>query len=172
MEPKTTHEFVKCCKGCGKNQPVSMFYRHSETRDRLQIKCKECFAQWQRENRIRVNLKNRRWQKNNRRQVGAYRKTFAARIREEFLAAYGGRCTCCGEWRKPFLTLEHIFHDGAEHLKRLRTKAPVSMLIDLKRQGWPKDRYTILCWNCNCATRYGAVCPHKDARYDLLNLAG
>lgn len=29
--------------------------------------------------------------------------------------------------------------------------------------GWPKDRYRLLCYNCNIArARHGGRCPHED----------
>lgn len=37
----------------------------------------------------------------------------------------------------------------------------------LKRQGWPQDRYQLLCANCNFGKLMnGGVCPHqsKEAR--------
>ena len=74
------------------------------------------------------------------------------------IAAYGGACTCCGEARQRFLTLEHVNHDGAEHRK---AKGHAALLLDLKALGWPKDRFTILCMNCNWAERNGEPCPHK-----------
>jgi hypothetical protein len=36
-------------------------------------------------------------------------------IREDVIAAYGGRCACCGEFERDFLTLDHVNNDGAEH---------------------------------------------------------
>ena len=33
----------------------------------------------------------------------------------------------------------------------------------LRRRGWPKDGYTLLCWNCNAMTRFGRTCPHEEA---------
>ena len=31
----------------------------------------------------------------------------------------------------------------------------------LKKLGWPKEGYTILCWNCNFSTKHGVPCMHK-----------
>ena len=32
----------------------------------------------------------------------------------------------------------------------------------MKKRGFPKDLgIVIYCWNCNMATRFGRVCPHK-----------
>lgn len=83
----------------------------------------------------------------------------ARKIRKEFLIAYGGKCICCNESQDVFLTLEHKLKDGAHDRRHQSTD---SILGRLKRLGWPKDNYTILCWNCNAAIRFGDKCPHQS----------
>lgn len=80
-------------------------------------------------------------------------------LRHEFLTEYGGKCACCGETEFAFLTLEHIFRDGNIERKQFRTTH--QLLRQLKKQGWPKDRYEILCFNCNRATHELGICPHR-----------
>ena len=80
------------------------------------------------------------------------------RLKQQLVRAYGGRCLCCGENRLQFLTLEHVNHNGSVHRKLFPGGR---VYYDLKRRGFPQEGYTILCWNCNCATKYGKVCPHK-----------
>jgi hypothetical protein len=87
--------------------------------------------------------------------ASGYRK----KLRQELLDAYGRVCACCGETEEAFLTLEHIGGTGAAHRRSLSSSC--SVYHDLKKRGWPKNGYEILCWNCNCAQRYGKVCPHK-----------
>lgn len=82
----------------------------------------------------------------------------AAKIKMEMIVAYGGRCVCCEENRKEFLTIDHINGGGGEHRKRCSPGAGIYR--DIKRQGWPKDKYRLLCMNCNFATRAGRTCPH------------
>lgn len=76
------------------------------------------------------------------------------------LDAYGGKCSCCGEAEHRFLTLEHVNRDGGKHRAAVG-KSALTVYMDLKRRGWPKDGYTVFCWNCNMATRYGEPCPHR-----------
>lgn len=92
-----------------------------------------------------------------------------ARMRAEMFAACGGHCVCCGETAKAFLTLDHIRRDGRQHRLMLggkRVATSYQIYADLKKQGWPKDGYRVLCMNCNFATRYGAACPHKQLCVD------
>ena len=86
------------------------------------------------------------------------------KLRAEMVAAYGGKCSCCGETNIEFLTLEHINNDGAEHRASLGTGGGNKVWFDLKKRGWPKEGFTILCWNCHMATCHGHPCPHKLPR--------
>jgi hypothetical protein len=88
--------------------------------------------------------------------------------KRECLEAYGGACcTCCGETRLYFLTLDHVNGDGAEDRKQFFSKGSRAdsrprgnQYQALKSRGYPdKDRYQVLCWNCNCAKKNAAVCP-------------
>lgn len=81
--------------------------------------------------------------------------------RKEMILAYGGKCTCCGENRYPFLTLEHVNKNGRE--ERSLYGGCEAIRLRLKRLGWPKVGYTLLCMNCNWATRFkNSMCPHKQ----------
>lgn len=84
-------------------------------------------------------------------------KAWARSLRLEVLRAYGHSCICCGENREPFLTIEHTNGDGAHHRRLVKRK----VYRDLKLRGFPKDGYAVMCWNCNCASSRGRLCPHK-----------
>jgi hypothetical protein len=82
------------------------------------------------------------------------------RLRKEMIDAYGGKCACCGETEALFLELDHVNNDGAEDRKE--NGYGVKLMCRLKKKGWPKDRYQILCSNCNQGkNRNGGICPHK-----------
>lgn len=105
-----------------------------------------------------------------------YNKTSRAwcvRLRAEMLAAYGNACACCGETRHAFLALDHVNRDGKAHRLSLGKSGghagrTPSVYSDLKRRGWPKDGYRILCHNCNFATRYGNPCPHTTEHVEKM----
>jgi hypothetical protein len=86
-------------------------------------------------------------------------KSYREKLRIEFIKEYGGCCICCGEKEIAFLTLEHANRDGAAHRKLFHTSS--GQLADLRKRGWPKGEYTILCFNCNRATWELGICPHK-----------
>lgn len=81
-----------------------------------------------------------------------------AKLRNELLAAYGGKCACakCPERNPAFLTLEHVGGGGKAH----RNEVGSHSYADLRRRGFPQDGYTLLCWNCNAGSRFTGVCPH------------
>jgi hypothetical protein len=82
-------------------------------------------------------------------------------LRLEVLAAYGDRCECCGETEPMFLQIDHIEDDGSAD--RAAGLQSTRLYRSLKRRGFPKDRYRLLCANCNLG-RYlnGGVCPHHN----------
>lgn len=70
---------------------------------------------------------------------------------------YGGKCACCGETERGFLTIDHVNNDGANQRKTLPSDRLPAWLV---RNGFPEG-YQILCWNCNCGrANNGGVCPH------------
>jgi len=97
------------------------------------------------------------------------------RLRAEFLSVYGCACRCCDETEPAFLTLDHINNDGAAHKRAVSPKATGAgdrLLNDLKRRGWPRDGYRVLCANCNFGrARRGGVCPHELRRVAVMALS-
>lgn len=86
-------------------------------------------------------------------------KGYRRKLRLEFLEEFGGKCFCCGETHPYFLTLEHI-HGRTKVKGKSRGLPSSAELAKARSEGWPKDKYQLLCYNCNCAKgRYGA-CPH------------
>lgn len=87
------------------------------------------------------------------------------RHREAMFAALGDICSCCKESEKSFLTLEHKNGTGAEHkwkLGRGKYKASSAMALrDAFREGFPRDKYTVLCGNCQLGETRPDGCPHK-----------
>lgn len=90
------------------------------------------------------------------------------KIRNECLSEYSfGNliCSCCGEKQIDFLTLDHINNDGYadKNVGRKKRRGGVGLYTYLKKRGFPsKERYQVLCYNCNCAKgKNGGVCPHK-----------
>lgn len=91
-------------------------------------------------------------------------------LRKEFIVAYGGKCTCCDETEEAFLTMEHINGGGTKHRKAVGHDS-IKIVREIKRQGWPKDKYTLLCMNCNHARAIRGICPHQIRGVSLVGAA-
>jgi hypothetical protein len=90
-----------------------------------------------------------------------------AEIRAEFIKAYGGKCQCpggCDISDPGFLSLDHIHGGGDKHRKKTGTRG-WAMYRKIKEEGWPKDRYRLLCFNCNFARQIWGKCPHERIRH-------
>lgn len=61
-----------------------------------------------------------------------------------------------------FLTIDHINGDGWQHRQIEGIQPGTQLYRWLKRNGFPKDRFQLLCFNCNCAKSIYGVCPHKE----------
>jgi hypothetical protein len=89
-----------------------------------------------------------------------YAKKHRAKIRLGFLKEFDFKCSCCGETEVAFLTLDHVMNDGNVHRK---AAGYIGMLQEAKREGWPRDKYTCLCYNCNQGRAKNGICPHKES---------
>lgn len=99
-----------------------------------------------------------------RRGEAASKKRRYEALRDQIFAAYGAVCSCCGEHRRRFLTLEHKRQDGKQH----RARRPGNgVYLDVVREGFPKSKYDVLCLNCNWARRFGP-CPHEMERQGIV----
>ena len=121
----------KLCPICKEQKPFSSFQLNPDGSIRKHV-CKACYA--------------RKWR---------------TRAKLDMLNAYGRKCACCGEAHPQFLTLDHVNNDGGEHRARFDSRSAELIYRDVKREGFPKDKYQLLCWNCNCAKEYWGTCPHQ-----------
>lgn len=79
-------------------------------------------------------------------------------LRTDVLRGYGGRCDCCIEDRLEFLCLDHIEGGGSKHR---RHESNVVLFNRLRRQGYPKGKYRVLCHNCNFSLGAYGYCPPR-----------
>ena len=133
------------CTRCRAKKPVADFSLRNT--GSYQSWCRQCCREHKQARRDQVNLNQR--------------LTAAAR-RWEVIEAYGGKCVCCGEGDRRFLSIDHIANDGAEHRQTVRA---AQLYGWLKRNGFPKDNFQLLCFNCNMGKSVNrGVCPHQADR--------
>jgi hypothetical protein len=158
---------IRTCRKCDIAKSLNEFRKKSR-------ECKSCqrdrIRKWERENRDRKKVNAlrsyaklrqspERWEryKATRRISGG---NYAARIRNDCFAAYGGRvCACCGETEPRFLTMDHVNNDGHIHRK---TSGATNLYSYLRARKFPEG-FQVLCMNCNFGkAQNGGVCPHKS----------
>jgi hypothetical protein len=94
------------------------------------------------------------------------RAEFAA-LRAEVIAAYGGRCACCGNDFRPHLAIDHIDGGGAEERRQATSSSIYRRLRRAARAGRPDPGYQVLCHNCNMAKHwYGRCCCQEREPFE------
>lgn len=118
--------------------------------------CKKHYlAQWNVENHDAV----RKYRKGPRAKVWAAKKNIRARLAA--LAAYGGKCACCGESDVIYLQLDHIQNDG--RADRALHGLGGRFYSSLKRRGYPLG-LQVLCANCHNAKTHYDGCGDRHSR--------
>jgi hypothetical protein len=106
-----------------------MYTRNAASRDGHAYRCKPCerarYDSVQEDVRRRARAAyHRRLADGNRDEIVQHERArladYRVRMRAELHAAYGGRCACCGEARPEFLTIDHIYGDGASERRATR----------------------------------------------------
>lgn len=147
------------CLKCKQTKPIEEFRRHGKSPRWRSHTCTKCNNEYERVRQTddsRYAIRRRK-----------LHKAWRDKRRLELIAAYGGKCECCGESRKEFLQIDH--KNGGGRKARLNG---FDCRVDLPKRGFPKDDYRLLCSNCNFALgRYG-YCPHKREHENKANSNG
>lgn len=73
------------------------------------------------------------------------------------IAAYGGKCECCGEANQDMLTIDHISGNGRQHREATNNHT----YRWLQKHGYPKKEFRLLCFSCNWSRRMNrGLCSH------------
>lgn len=146
------HVSTKTCYKCKQNKPLVGFGKNKNTKDGLQVYCKDCVRQG-----------NRDYYRQHRAERIASTQTAVRRLKKEVISAYGGRCQCCGEEELTFLAIDHENGGGNKHREEeFNGFGGAHFYRWLRRRGYPSG-YRVLCHNCNWATAWG-TCPHQEKR--------
>jgi hypothetical protein len=99
------------------------------------------------------------------------KKLEVLRLKHYIVEGYDGKCECCNENEMMFLTIDHINGGGREENRKL-SKAGVEFYRHLKKLGYPRDNYRLLCYNCNCSREIWGQCYHELCRQQNLSHIG
>lgn len=137
------------CRKC--NTELNEFNWVKSLKERNSKICSPCNLklgnEWRKENREIANaISLKRYYKDPKKHhllVDKARK----KVRLETIMAYGGKCVNCNIIDTDVLEIDHINNDGAK--ERKENLFGYNLCRKLKKEGYPKDRYQLLCRNCN-----------------------
>lgn len=145
---------TKECSVCKTFKGFEEFTKSKATKSGLDAKClvcnKEHVIKWKSEQdpkqeKLRRNVVSKKW---------------VEKLKFEVMSHYGP-CYCCGENRLVFLTIDHVDGGGLKHKKELNVVG-YRFYVWLRDNNYPEDvKLRSACMNCNFATRFGSICPHK-----------
>jgi hypothetical protein len=141
---------MKTCSKCKQEKLLDRFSRSKRHSDGCMAWCKDCCAEYQKNYRPVYYAANKENCDNNT-------KHSNRRLRAEIIDGLGAVCSCCGETRRNFLSLEHINGGGHKHRQSHKYNQR-SLYKEIIREGFPRDKYTLLCFNCNCSRGFFGYC--------------
>lgn len=156
-DPRYTSGVRPICKVCKNKEAHQSYLRHREKRI---AKVQE----WYWENREHKIEYAKEWYEGNKDKHRGYGVGYRNKLRDDVFGAYGGKCSCCGETERMFLTIDHIDGNGNQHRKATLgsfNRAGLSTYAWLRQNDYPKG-FQCLCQNCNVGKhRNKGICPHK-----------
>lgn len=124
---------------------------------------------------------NKKYKHNNRDRINAAEKIRKAQphnklkrllkqrtLRQKVFDILGNCCTCCGESIFEFLAIDHINGGGRQERLSVRRGSEGWSMYILSQENI-KEKYQILCHNCNMAKGFYGTCPHKYIAGDPLS---
>jgi hypothetical protein len=118
---------------------------------------------------IRARAWRKEWYKRKPELQREYHRRLDRKLKEAVIAAYGGRCQCCGEDSYEFLTIDHVGGEGQAHKKSVPGRKVYRWL---RNNGFPQDgRFQLLCMNCNFAKGMYGQCPHVKQQFRVIGIA-
>lgn len=145
----------RVCKACGKRQSNGWRKSHAE---RSSEHSKKYY--WQ--NPEVRRQKRREYAEAHREYEQQRGRLYSRLLKDDLIAAYGGCCSCCGEARREFLSIDHVNGDGKAHRAAVSNgRTNRRLYLWFKRNGYPKDAYRLLCMNCNFSFGHAGYCPHQ-----------
>jgi hypothetical protein len=162
---------LKRCNHCKQLRPIVEFGVLRSSPDGRAPRCKPCQSSVGRKHYYKTWRLNR--PKRNRQQTERYAKAPDVHakyardrrrwLRLKTLEIYGGKCSCCGEREETFLSIDHVNGDGNKHRREVGNNS-ISVLQAIRREGYPPDKYQVLCFNCNRSKFVLGVCAHQKEK--------
>jgi len=155
------------CRKCGVELTDENWYlSFKKTNNYICKKCQIKFSkEWHQNNRDRKNKLIKKWQQNNRDRYNQLQRESHRRLINDVIDSYGGKCACCGETRKEFLSVDHINGNGNKQKREIGVRDSTGLYRWLKQNNYPEG-FQVLCFNCNMGKRNFSVCPHNKEIFE------
>ncbi len=142
---------MKECSRCQLTKGNAEFDKSRSIKSGLQAWCRDCKVFKQRVYHKKYYMKNRVSK------IVASRE-YSRLIRKTLVEGYGGKCECCGDDHMEFMAIDHMHGGGRAEVKKLGGARQFYRY--LIKNGFPKDKYRLLCHNCNQSRGSWGYCPH------------
>lgn len=113
---------------------------------------------YRKNNHERVREIERRYFEKNREERLRKMREYHAKLKTMVFEAYGHKCACCGEEKREFLCIDHKNGGGTKERKLLGSRP---LLRQIVKGNFPKEKYQLLCHNCNMSMGFYGYCPHR-----------
>jgi len=154
----------KCTKKWKQNNRDKYNQSQREWQQNNKDKCNQSQRKWQQNNRDKCNQSNKKWQQDNRDKYNQSQRESNQQLRDDVIDAYGGKCACCGEERKEYLSIDHKNGNGKKHRKEIGVTG-LQFYRWLRQNNYP-DGFQVLCFNCNCGKGTYSVSPHNKEDFE------
>lgn len=143
-----TDSTTKHCSKCNEDKPTSEFSKDASSRDGLQCRCKQCWAQYYQAKREQIAIQHSHYYRDHREQIAQrtsrYRNTNRDHVRQYIRQS-------CERWRRAHRDNVRAM----DHRRRARKLASggTHTATDVKRQGESQKWH---CWWCgdDCKDKY------------------
>lgn len=158
-------EIMKTCTKCGRQFPLSNFYKHHSCKHGVTSQCKEC-----------IDDRNRKWRQEHPDKwsaiTGKYNKKIRKKTKNECLKYISGGVVCCarcGFTDIRALQIDHIHGGGSKENKKFHTTYDFHKYILSLSENVVKNKYQILCANCNWIKVYENKEFSRHRKYPVRN---
>lgn len=118
-------------------------------------------SEWVKKNPAKRRASTRAYRQHHKDAVA--RQNFDAKMRRRYRCRtlLGGVCVCCGEAHDSFLDIDHIYGGGS---KERRERGGAYSYSEVLTMANPREKYQLLCSNCNQSKRRLGKCEHESER--------
>jgi len=131
--------------------------------------CKKCSFEknkiWQQNNRDRYIQSMKKWYQNNRDRYDQSQREYRHRLINDVINGYGGKCACCDETRKEYLSIDHIDGNGNKQRREIGVSSSREFYCWLRQNNYPEG-FQVLCFNCNMGKGNYSVSPHNKEVFE------